>query len=67
MTPIALTQRPHHRLFAAASAQPGSPGQASRPSEKKRTVSAVGSAETVLACSNASVLGYRLDNQQRET
>jgi len=67
MTPIALTQCPHHRLFAAVSAQPDSPGHAVRPSGKKRTVSAVGSAETVLACSNVSILGYRLNNQQRET
>lgn len=67
MTPIALIKCPHHRLFAAVSAHPGLPGEAARPSGKKRTVSAVGSAETVLACSNASVLGYRLDNQQRET
>lgn len=67
MTFAARSPDPHNRLFATVCVTSGLTRFAARSSGKKRTVLPARTAVTVPACSNASVLGYRSNNRQRET
>lgn len=67
MTPIALSPRPLHQLFASACARPACSGHVARSGGKKRTVAPANAVEAVPACSNVSIPGYRSNNRQRET
>jgi len=62
-----LTPRPLHKLFASRFPGPASPDPARAAGRKGADRSFPKRAETVLAGTNASVLGYRSNNQSRET
>lgn len=66
MTFIALALRPRHRLFVNPCRGAGRIPPGGMAGEKKQTVASPGRAGPVLACSNASVLGYRSNNRSRE-
>lgn len=67
MTRTALAPRPRHRLFVNRVRRAGFILPFGAAVGKKQTVASAGLAETVLAGSNASVLGYRSNERPRET